>query len=150
MGWKWRNRKKIFQAGYQKRIGIVILQSDKINIKLKLVTRDKESHYIMIKVKYKRILHLLTSAYPITCLCVNAWLCLTLWSHGQQPTRLFCPWNISVKNIGVGCHFLLQGTFSTQGSNSHLLHLLHRRWILCPWAIVEANAPNIGAPKYVN
>ena len=29
------------------------------------------------------------------------------------------------KNIGVGCHFLLQGIFLTQGSNLHLLHLLH-------------------------
>ena len=36
------------------------------------------------------------------------------------------------KNTGVGCHFLLQGIFLTQGSNQHLLHwqvgslLLHR------------------------
>ena len=29
------------------------------------------------------------------------------------------------KNTGVGCHALLQGIFPTQGSNSHLLHLLH-------------------------
>ena len=28
------------------------------------------------------------------------------------------------KNTGVGCHFLLQGLFPTQGSNLHLLHLL--------------------------
>ena len=25
------------------------------------------------------------------------------------------------KNMGVGCHFLLQGIFQTQGSNPHLL-----------------------------
>ena len=25
----------------------------------------------------------------------------------------------------MGCHFLLQGIFPTQGSNLHLLHLLH-------------------------
>ena len=30
------------------------------------------------------------------------------------------------KNTGVGCHFLLQGIFLTQGSNLNLLHLL--RW----------------------
>ena len=35
------------------------------------------------------------------------------------------PWNFPGKNTGVGCHFLLQGIFLTQGSNSHLLHLLH-------------------------
>ena len=29
------------------------------------------------------------------------------------------------KNTGVGCHFLLQGIFPTQGSNLHLLCLLH-------------------------
>ena len=29
------------------------------------------------------------------------------------------------KNTGVGCHFLLQGIFLTQGSNSYLRWLLH-------------------------
>ena len=36
----------------------------------------------------------------------------------------------SRKNTGVSCHFLLQGIFPTQGSNSNLLHLLHCRWVL--------------------
>ena len=31
----------------------------------------------------------------------------------------------SGNNTGVGCHVLLQGLFPTQGSNLHLLHLLH-------------------------
>ena len=31
------------------------------------------------------------------------------------------PWDSPGKNTGVGCHFLLQGIFPTQGSNSHLL-----------------------------
>ena len=35
-----------------------------------------------------------------------------------------------VKNTGVGCHFLFQGTFPTQGSNPHLLWLLHCSSIL--------------------
>ena len=34
-----------------------------------------------------------------------------------SPARLFCPWDFPGKNTGVGCHFLLQGIFSTQGSN---------------------------------
>ena len=34
-------------------------------------------------------------------------------------TRL---WDFPGKNSGVGCHFLLQGIFPTQGSNSGLLH----------------------------
>ena len=28
--------------------------------------------------------------------------------HRLQPTRLPCPWDSPGKNIGVGCHFLLQ------------------------------------------
>ena len=34
------------------------------------------------------------------------------------------------KNTGMGCHALLQGIFSTQGSNPHFLRLLHCRQIL--------------------
>ena len=30
-----------------------------------------------------------------------------------QPTRQLGPWNFTGKNIGVGCHFLLQGIFLT-------------------------------------
>ena len=36
--------------------------------------------------------------------------------------RLFCTWNSSGKNTGVGCHFLLQEIFPTQGLNLVLLH----------------------------
>ena len=44
-GWK-----KIFLAnGNQKKAGVVILISDKIDFKIKTVTRDKEGQYIMIK-----------------------------------------------------------------------------------------------------
>ena len=42
-----------------------------------------------------------------------------------QPTRLPHPWDSPGKNTGVGCHFLLQGIFLTQGLNQHLLCLLH-------------------------
>ena len=31
--------------------------------------------------------------------------------------RLLCPWDFLGKNIGVNCHFLLQGIFPTQRSN---------------------------------
>ena len=34
--------------------------------------------------------------------------CLTLRPHRRQPTRLPRPWDSPGKNIGVGCHFLLQ------------------------------------------
>ena len=47
---------------------------------------------------------------------------MSLWPHGLQPARLLCPWDFPGKNTGVGCHFLLQGIFLTQGSNLSLLH----------------------------
>ena len=47
---------------------------------------------------------------------------VTPWSIDCQ---VLCPWDFLGKNTGVGCHFLLQGIFFTQGSNSSLLHLLH-------------------------
>ena len=41
---------KIFHAnGNQKKSGVKILKTDKIDIKIKTITRDKEGHYIMIK-----------------------------------------------------------------------------------------------------
>ena len=42
------------------------------------------------------------------------------------PARLLCPWDFPSKNTGVGCHFLLQGIFLTQGLNWHLPVLF--RW----------------------
>ena len=48
--WRWRDGKKIFHAnGNQKKAGVAIFVSDKIDFKIKTVTRDKEGHYIMIK-----------------------------------------------------------------------------------------------------
>ena len=45
----------------------------------------------------------------------------SLKPHGLQPSRFFCPWDFWGKNIGVGCHILLQQMFQTQGSNLCLL-----------------------------
>ena len=47
---KVRVWKKIFHAnGNQKKAGVAILISDKIDFKIKTITRDKEGHHIMIK-----------------------------------------------------------------------------------------------------
>ena len=47
----------------------------------------------------------------------------------SPTTNDLCPWDFLDKNTGVDCHFFLQGTFLTQGSN---LCLLHCSWILYP------------------
>ena len=45
-----RGWKNIFHAnGKQKTAGVAILLSDKIDLKVKKITRDKEGHYRMIK-----------------------------------------------------------------------------------------------------
>ena len=38
----------------------------------------------------------------------------------RMDCRLLYPWNFPGKNTGVGCHFHLQGTFLTQGSNPRI------------------------------
>ena len=45
----------------------------------------------------------------------------------------------SMQEYRMGCHFLLQGIFLTQGSNHHLLL---GRWVLYRWATWEAPSPN--------
>ena len=59
------------------------------------------------------------------CVHVNSVVSDSLQPHGLYPARFFCPWDFPGKNTGVGCHFLLQRIFPTQGSNPCLLCLLH-------------------------
>ena len=77
------------------------------------------------------------------CVCVCAHTC-TYWScptllkpRGLQPSRLPSPWNAPGKNAGVGCHFLLQGIFPTQGSNPPLSCLL-------PWQVDSLSLHHLG------
>ena len=71
-----------------------------------------------------------TSALPLhehLCERTHGRLCAT---HGLQPARLLCPWDSPDRNTGVGCHFLLQGIFPTQGCNPRLPCLMHYGWVL--------------------
>ena len=71
------------------------------------------------------------------CLCAQSLSYVRLlWHHELYPARLVCSWTSPGKNTGVGCHFLFQGTFPTEGLNLCLLCLLHWQAYsspLCPW-----------------
>ena len=60
----------------------------------------------------------------VVCVYVCAQLCLTLipWTVADQDPLSM---EFSGKNTRVGCHFLLQEIFLTQGLNLHLLGLLN-------------------------
>ena len=51
------------------------------------------------------------------------------------PARVLSPWDFPGKNIGLGCHFLLQGIFPTRGSNLHLL----------PWQVDSLPLSHLGS-----
>ena len=59
--------------------------------------------------------------YVVVCACMlsRVQLFTTLWT-GVCHAPLFM--GFSRENLGVGCHFLLQGIFLTQGLNWRLLH----------------------------
>ena len=59
----------------------------------------------------------------------------TLWT-----VACFCLWDSPGKNTGVGCHFLLQGIFPTQGSILHQSYVSRiGRWFFAPSIIWEAH-----------
>ena len=66
----------------------------------------------------KKLLFILESESEVAQLCPT--LCNPMGRIAFQAPL----WNSPDKNTGVGCHFLLQGIFLTQGSNPHLLCLL--------------------------
>jgi len=78
------------------------------------------------------------------CVCVQS---LTVsesfvipWTVAHQaPLSMGFPRHTGI--TGVGCCFLLQRIFPTQGSNSHLLHLLH-------WQVDATKPP--GKPYLIN
>ena len=71
----------------------------------------------------------------------------SLQPHGLQPVRLLCRWDSPGKNTGAGCLALFQGIFPAQGSNQHLLHLLHWQMGALPLAPVGSSDGGGGGPK---
>ena len=68
----------------------------------------------------------------VLTVCTSWTYCVCVLSHFSHVQLLcnpmdcsLCPWDFPGKNTGVGCHYLLQGIFPTQGFKPHLLSLLH-------------------------
>ena len=80
--------------------------------------------------EYRDKPHLSPTTFPTSQKVNKLYVCVfsrsvvsdSLQPSELQPTRLPFPWDFPGKNTGVGCHFLLQGIFLTQGSNPHLLN----------------------------
>ena len=70
------------------------------------------------------------------CVCVRSVVSDSLRPHGLYPTRPLCPWDFLGENNGVGCHFLLQGIFLTQGPNPSLLY----------WQVDSLPLSHLGGP----
>ena len=79
--------------------------------------RNIYSHISNVKKQLRTSILSHTTPYVLV-----ARLCVTVWSHGLHPTRLLCPWDFPGNDTAVGCHFLLQGIFPTQGLSPGLLH----------------------------
>ena len=65
------------------------------------------------------------------------------------PTRLLRPWDFPGRSPGVGCHFLLQGIFLTQGLNPGLPHCRQTLYCLSHQGSRSERAQVITA-KFVN
>ena len=83
-------------------------------------SQNSETSYI-----YPTYLHTHTASIPIfsylssMCVCAQSLSPVdSLGPQGLKPAMILCPPDFSVKNIGVGCHFLLQGNLSDQGIES--------------------------------
>ena len=64
--------------------------------------------------------------YVCVCVCVYSFSCQIISNSCDSMDYSLpgssVPWDFPGKNTGVGCNFLLQGIFPTQGSNLYLLH----------------------------
>ena len=78
-----------------------------------------------------------TPAHCCVCLCS---VMFDSWQpYELQPARLLCPQDFPGRNTGVGCHFLLQSIFLTQGP--HFSHLLH-------WQLDFLPLSHLGNPQH--
>ena len=125
-----------------------------LNIASCWLIRNNTNLFILDLEKYSFLLgqhstHPQTTRYnlflKLTFLCNSVWVkqfhsesevaqsCPTLQPHGLWLTMLLCLWDFPGKSTGVGCHFLLQRIFPSQGSNPGLLHCRQTLYRLNYW-----------------
>ena len=80
--------------------------------------------------------------YPHIPACFTHVHMASMGSCSFQLSRLLCPWDSPCKNTGVSCHALFWGIFPTQGSNRHLLCLLH-------WQLGSLSLEPPGKPLFI-
>ena len=76
---------------------------------------------------YYVIYHILFIHSPVRGCEVPSVVSDSLRPYGPEPVMFLCPWDSPGKYTGVDCQALLQKSILTQGSNLHLLYLLHRQ-----------------------
>ena len=119
-----------------------------------MIKKDETNQGTEKKYKEKAVNNMTNKSVCVcVCVCINVLLlpkmelcaCSVMSDSGTPGivvTRLLCPWNFSGKNTGMGCHFLFQRIFLTQGSNLHLQYLLHCRQIL--YQLSQMGNPDYG------
>ena len=104
-----RGWKNIFHVnGKQKKAGVAILISNKIDLKVKNITRDKEGHYLMIKGSVQKEDMRIVNIYAPNIL----WYCLSL--------GLECKLTFS-SPVGTAEFSKFAGVLSAALSQHHLL-----------------------------
>ena len=124
--------------------------------KLRETVKDREAWRAGVRGFSKSRTRLRDCTTPKMCVLSRAVVSDSLRPRGLQPARLLCPWDSPGKNTGVGCHFLLQGIFPTQGLSPGLLpqqvgslslsHPGSPRLGLCPPKCPSALSPLSPAP----
>ena len=75
----------------------------------------------------------------LLAICMSSLACVCVLSHLQlfattwiKAHRLLYPWDFPGKHTEAGCHFFLQGIFTTQGMNLYLCALAGRFLTIAP------------------
>ena len=106
----------------------------------------KDPHTQMLGVYSQTVSKMTLNCWELGCLQWEEFMAREEVEGKQTPVDWCLP-SFSVhkifpsKNPGVGCHFLLQGIFPTQGSNPKLLFLLH--WQVGSLSLAPSGNPTL-------